>query len=297
MSQPAKPSSDDADAVVAALESVRAKVAGHAARRSAAEPPPTLVAVSKTKPAELIAAAYGAGQRDFGENYVQEVVAKAPALPDDVRWHFIGHLQSNKVKELLSVPNLACVHTVDSLKLANELQKRAVQLRKPDAPLTVFVQVNTSGEESKSGCAPDEAAALCLAVRDGCAALRLAGLMCIGKYSSAEGGAEDDFACLVRCRAEAAAALGVEVGSLALSMGMSHDYETALAAGATHVRVGSTIFGARAYAASKPPAKPADAAASADAATPPSAAGAEQAEAQKDGGASAAAPAAPTSGA
>ena len=112
MSQPAEPSSD-ADAVVAALEWVRAKVAGHAARRSAAEPPPTLVAVSKTKrepsPPRITAPASATGE------YVQEVVAKAPALPDDVRWHFIGHLQSNKVKELLSVPNLACVHTVDSL--------------------------------------------------------------------------------------------------------------------------------------------------------------------------------------
>ena len=233
--------------VVAALLAVRERVATHATARAAADDgsaAPTLIAVSKTKPAELVAAAYGAGQRDFGENYVQEVVAKAPALPDDVRWHFIGHLQSNKAKELLSVPNLHCVHTVDTLKLAQELQKRAAQLR-PDRPLDIFVQVNTSEEESKSGCPPAEAAALCSSVREACPALRLVGLMCIGKYSSAEGGADEDFACLARCRAEAAAALGVEHESLALSMGMSHDYEAALAAGATHVRVGSTIFGAR----------------------------------------------------
>ena len=99
------------------------------------------------------AGAYDSGQRDFGENYVQEVTAKGPAMPEDVRWHFIGHLQTNKVKELVSVPNLHCVHTVDSLKLAAELQKRCAALR-PDRPLAVLVQVNTSAEESKSGCAP-----------------------------------------------------------------------------------------------------------------------------------------------
>ena len=81
--------------------------------------PATLVAVSKTKPVELLRVAYEAGQRDFGENYVQEVVEKAPQLPADLRWHFIGHLQTNKVKDLLKAPNLQCVHTVDTIKLAN----------------------------------------------------------------------------------------------------------------------------------------------------------------------------------
>ena len=251
---------DAAEHVVRSLNEVRERVAIHAKSRAASSDdpaaamvpmPPTLIAVSKTKPPELVAAACGAGQLDFGENYVQEFVAKAPALPDSIRWHFIGHLQSNKVKDLLGVPNLHCVHTVDTLKLAHELQKRSLQMR-PDRPLAVFVQVNTSGEESKSGCTPAECVALCTTVRDSCSALRLSGLMCIGKYSSAEGGAEEDFACLARCRDEVASALGVQPASLALSMGMSHDYEVALAAGATHVRVGSTIFGAR----TPPPAKP-----------------------------------------
>jgi uncharacterized pyridoxal phosphate-containing UPF0001 family protein len=106
--------------------------------------------------------------------------------------------------------------------------------------------VNTSGEESKSGCAPDAAAALCKEVADACPALRIRGLMCIGKYTAAEGGADDDFAALAACRQRAAEALGLPPDALALSMGMSHDFETALRAGATHVRVGSTIFGARA---------------------------------------------------
>ena len=128
--------------VVAQLNTVRERVAFQAALRPAGWITPTLIAVSKTKPAELLSAAYAEGQRDFGENYVQEVVAKAPELPDDLRWHFIGHLQTNKVKELLRVPNLYCVHTVDSIKLAAELQKRAVQLR-PDQPLRVFAQVRS----------------------------------------------------------------------------------------------------------------------------------------------------------
>ena len=130
-------------------------------------------------------------------------------------------------------------------KLAAELQKRCAALR-PDRPLAVLVQVNTSAEESKSGCAPEEAADLCVQLRESCPNLNLSGLMCIGKYSSAEGEASADFACLSQCRAAAAAKLGCEPGSLALSMGMSHDFEVALDAGATHVRVGSTIFGARA---------------------------------------------------
>lgn len=232
----------DSAAVVASLANVSERVAAHA---GGGRPAPTLVAVSKTKPASLIAACYAAGQRDFGENYVQEVVQKAPELPADVRWHFIGHLQSNKVKELVSIPGLHCVHTVDSLKLAQELQKRVMQLR-PASPLEVMVQVNTSLEESKSGCTPAECVALCGAIRSECPALVLRGLMCIGKYSAAEGGAEQDFLCLARCRQEAAAATGAEPSTIALSMGMSHDFEQALEHGATHVRVGSTIFGARA---------------------------------------------------
>lgn len=233
------------DVTPADVASNLASVLSRVAAKRPNGPPATLVAVSKTKPVELLQGAYEAGQRDFGENYVQEVTAKGPAMPEDVRWHFIGHLQTNKVKELVQTPNLHCVHTVDSLKLATELQKRCAALR-PDRPLAVLVQVNTSQEESKSGCTPDECAELCVALRDSCPNLLLSGLMCIGKYSSAEGEATTDFTCLAQCRAAAAAKLGVAVESLALSMGMSHDFEVALDAGATHVRVGSTIFGARA---------------------------------------------------
>ena len=248
--EPPKPPAPDLispEDVRANLKSVKHRIA--AAKRPQ-KAPPTLVAVSKTKPVELLMAAYDAGQREFGENYVHEVTTKGPAMPPDVRFHFIGHLQTNKVKELLSVPSLHCVHTVDTLKLAHELQKRCLTLR-PTRPLYVMVQVNTSGEESKSGCKPEAAADLCLQVQQLCPNLILSGLMCIGKYSAAEGGAEDDFRTLIKCRTECAKALGMAddgegLGGLGLSMGMSHDFETALGFGATYVRVGSTIFGARA---------------------------------------------------
>eukprot|EP00908_Phaeocystis_cordata_P014357 Transcript_25459.p2 GENE.Transcript_25459~~Transcript_25459.p2 ORF type:complete len:268 (-),score=86.18 Transcript_25459:46-849(-) len=230
-------------AVVQSLLDIKARVA--AVPRPAGAGDPTLIAVSKTKPAALLAAAYSAGQRDFGENYVHEVVEKGPVLPADIRWHFIGHLQSNKVKDLVSVPNLYCVHTVDSIKLARELQKRVAQLR-PDRPLDIMVQVNTSAEESKSGCEPAAVVELCADVVASCPLLRLCGLMCIGKYSAAEGSAVEDFEVLKRCREQVAAGSSSHPSTLALSMGMSHDFEAALAAGASHVRVGSSIFGARA---------------------------------------------------
>ena len=239
-----------AAAVQKNLLEIRSRVA--AVPRPAGECEATLIAVSKTKPASLLSAAYSAGQRDFGENYVHEVVEKAPVLPADIRWHFIGHLQTNKVKDLVAVPGLHCVHTVDSAKLARELQKRVALLR-PDRPLNIMVQVNTSAEESKSGCTPEGVVALCAEVAKACPLLRLCGLMCIGKYSAAEGSATQDFEVLKRCREQVAAATSPDPATqarvrmhMALSMGMSHDFEAALAAGATHVRVGSSIFGARA---------------------------------------------------
>lgn len=244
------PEAEATAAVQQNLLEIKSRVA--AVPRPAGACEPTLIAVSKTKPASLLSVAYSAGQRDFGENYVHEVVEKAPVLPADIRWHFIGHLQTNKVKEIVAVPGLHCVHTVDSAKLARELQKRVALLR-PDRPLNIMVQVNTSAEESKSGCAPDGVVALCAEVAKACPLLRLCGLMCIGKYSAAEGSATEDFEVLKRCREQVAAATSPDPATqarvlthMALSMGMSHDFEAALAAGASHVRVGSSIFGARA---------------------------------------------------
>ncbi|EFN58933.1 hypothetical protein CHLNCDRAFT_48564 [Chlorella variabilis] len=221
-------------------------MAAAAARAGRAGRPPRLVAVSKTKPAEAVREAYEAGHRVFGENYVQELADKAPLLPQDCAWHFIGHLQSNKVKALLeAVPNLALLETVDSAKLASKLDSTVASLGRP--PLAVFVQVNTSGEESKYGVEPQDCLALARHIHEQCPHLRLAGLMTIGMpdYTSRP----ENFRCLADCRRAVCAALGLQEGDLELSMGMSGDFEAAIEMGSTNVRVGSTIFGARQYPA------------------------------------------------
>ena len=169
-------------------------------------------------------------------------------MPADVRWHFIGHLQSNKARALVvdvGAP-LFMVESVDSLKLATTLDKACEAAGRADA-LRVMLQVNTSGEASKSGVAPegDELVALCRHVHGpACARLALAGLMTIGAPGR---DGEACFAALVACRARAAEALGVPGDALELSMGMSADYEAAIAHGSTNVRVGSSLFGARDY--------------------------------------------------
>lgn len=212
-----------------------------AAQRSC-RPPPRVVAVSKTKPIEDIKAAYDAGHRDFGENYVQEIVEKSGRLPKEIRWRFIGHLQSNKVKTLLEgVPSLECIETLDTMKLANKLNTAVEAMGRQ--PLTCMVQVNTSGEESKHGVDPSEVIGLCTHIANNCPNLRLGGLMTIGMpdYTSRP----ENFATLVSCRDAVAEALGMQKEALELSMGMSGDFCSAIEMGSTSVRVGSTIFGAR----------------------------------------------------
>ena len=228
---------------VTALASVRAALSGavHAAGRPANSV--RLVAVSKYQPLEKLEAAYGAGHRDFGENYVQELVNKASQMPGDVRWRFIGRLQSNKVKMLLSgVPSLAAVETVDSAKLARRLNRVRGEIAPGGDPLGVMVQMNTSGEASKAGLGGvEECVELAsLVAGDECPALRLDGLMTIGEQGS-RGCLEQ----LVECRSQVCAALAVPPDALELSMGMSGDFELAVELGSTNVRVGSTVFGAR----------------------------------------------------
>jgi pyridoxal phosphate enzyme (YggS family) len=190
----------------------------------------TLVAVSKTQPAHAIREAYAAGQRDFGENYAQEWRAKADALADltDLRWHFIGGLQTNKVRYLAG--RVASVQTVDRLELARELSKR---LAGKGARVQVFLEVNVAGEASKEGCDPAALPDLAEAVR-ALPGLDLVGLMCI---PPAEGDPRPHFRLL--------RALRDQVGLAELSMGMSGDWRVAVEEGATVVRVGTAIFGAR----------------------------------------------------
>mmetsp|Transcript_38121 Transcript_38121/g.75601 ORF Transcript_38121/g.75601 Transcript_38121/m.75601 type:complete len:245 (-) Transcript_38121:78-812(-) len=234
------------------LELVRAAISEASAARveatQAQEPTPVrLVAVSKTKPVEALQEAYDAGQRHFGENYVQEIIEKAPAMAEDVQWHFIGHLQSNKVSALIKgCPNLACLETIDSEKLARAVDKAWLSAYGKQKKLRVMVQVNSSGEETKNGVEPKETAELCRIIAAECEGLDLAGLMTIGApdYSGCR---VEDFQSLHQCRAEAAELLGVDMAKLELSMGMSSDYENAVREGSTSVRVGSSIFGARYY--------------------------------------------------
>ncbi|MCC6216416.1 MAG: YggS family pyridoxal phosphate-dependent enzyme [Polyangiaceae bacterium] len=251
MSEAAGPSGALAGAagVASRLAAVRERVARAAER--AGRSPPALVAVSKLQPAEAIRAAYAAGQRDFGENYVQELEAKARELADleELRWHFIGHLQRNKAKLAASIASV--VHTVDSARLAAELGKRAAVTVLPEprrwpiagasGRLPVLIEVNVGGEASKSGCAPCDLEGVLSAV-DAEPALALAGLMTVPPHTDDPGGARPYFERLLALRDAAGGAARLPE----LSMGMTHDLEVAVACGATIVRVGTAIFGARA---------------------------------------------------
>lgn len=232
-------------AAVLAFRSVMLRVQ-QAAERSGTKPDRVrVVAVSKTKPISMIRQLYDAGHRVFGENYVQEIVEKAPQLPQDIQWHFIGHLQSNKAKTLLSgVPNLAMVEGVDNQKVANNLDRMVSNLGRNR--LRVLVQVNTSGEESKSGVDPSDCVDLAKHVKLSCPNLEFSGLMTIGMpdYTSTP----QNFRTLSNCRTEVCKALEMDEEQCELSMGMSGDFELAIESGSTNVRVGSTIFGPREYA-------------------------------------------------
>ncbi len=223
--------------MAAGLAAVRARI--ESASRACGRDPAgvTLVAVSKTHPAEAIRAAYALGVRDFGENYVQELAEKHARLSDleGLRWHMIGHLQTNKARVVAGVAH--AVHTVDSVKLARELGRRASAAGRV---VSAFVQVNVSGETSKSGCSPEEAAGVIDAVR-GEAGLVLRGLMTIPPASDVAEDAAPVFDALVALREK----LGGVTRLPDLSMGMTHDLEVAVARGATIVRVGSAIFGER----------------------------------------------------
>ncbi|XP_037091873.1 pyridoxal phosphate homeostasis protein-like [Pollicipes pollicipes] len=222
---------------------------------------PRLVAVSKTKPVKDIIEAYHAGQRVFGENYVNELVEKAmdPKLLElcpDIRWHFIGRLQRNKVSKVARLAALSMVETLDSPRLADALN--AAREKADLDPLGVMVQVNTSGEQSKGGVQAVEVASLVRHVQQQCPALVLTGLMTIGAYNHDMAiGPNPDFERLLRCREEVCKELDLSPRHMELSMGMSADYEHAILVGSTNVRVGSEIFGVRQYKGTSSSAEPA----------------------------------------
>ncbi len=195
-----------------------------------------LLAVSKTKPASAVREAFAAGVRDIGENYLQEALGKQAELADlPLTWHFIGPIQSNKTRAIAE--HFDWVHSVDRLKIAQRLSEQ-----RPDhlAPLNLCLQVNVSGEASKSGCTPQELPALAQAVA-ALPRLRLRGLMAIPEPTDDRAAQDAAFA---RVR-ELQDSLGLGLDTL--SMGMSHDLESAIAQGATWVRIGTALFGARDY--------------------------------------------------
>lgn len=195
-----------------------------------------LIAVSKTFPAEAIAEAHAAGQIQFGENRVQELIDKAPRLPTDCEWHLIGHLQQNKVRQALTYA--AWIHSVDSLRLLNRINLLATEMGVTPG---ILLEVNVSGEESKFGLAPDAVEAVLEAGRGGPARCR--GLMTVAPLEASTSELRAVFAGLRRLRDRLAGNTGLELPEL--SMGMSSDFEIAIAEGATLVRVGSAIFGRR----------------------------------------------------
>lgn len=229
--------------LAANLSAVRERIAAAAARSGRRAEDITLVAVSKTRTVPEIAEAVANGVADLGENYVQELVAKAKQLAEitdaPLRWHFIGHLQRNKVKYLSGLGTL--IHSLDSPRLAEEIARRAVA---PADPQPVLIQVDLAGEATKSGCPEDEVPGLVETVL-GLPQLDWQGLMTITPYVEDPERARPYYRRLAALR-EALLAQGVPARNLRhLSMGMSNDYEVAIEEGATLVRVGTAIFGPR----------------------------------------------------
>lgn len=198
----------------------------------------TLVAVSKTKPVADIEALYTLGQRDFGENYVQELVDKQTSLPGDICWHFIGHLQSNKVKYI--APFVYLIHGVDSLKLLKEIDKQAA---KNNRTIQCLLQVHIASEETKFGMDEHELAEA-LAQLHLFSNVKVCGLMGMASFSDDETKVRNEFKVLHQLFLKSAFS---DPASAILSMGMSGDYKMAIEEGSNMVRIGSLLFGARVY--------------------------------------------------
>ncbi len=201
----------------------------------------TLIAVSKTKPVEMIKEAYDTGIRDFGENKVQEIMEKYPLLPSDIRWHLIGHLQTNKVKYIID--KVCMIHSVDSLKLAEEISRQAV---KHNVTVDILIEVNVAAEVSKFGVRPEEAIDLCRNIST-LPGIRIRGLMTVAPFTSDPEENRPVFCALRQLFVDIDGKNIDNVCMDCLSMGMSGDYTVAIEEGATFVRVGTSIFGQRDY--------------------------------------------------
>lgn len=223
------------------LNRVQENIRNACARAGRKEDEVTLTAVSKTKPVSMLEEAYALGVRDFGENKVQELVDKAGQLPEDIRWHMIGHLQRNKVKYIIDKVYL--IHSVDSLRLAEEISKEAV---KHGVTANILIEVNVAGEESKFGVSPEDTPGLIEEISR-LPAIQVRGLMTIAPFVEK---AEDNriiFNALLKLYVDISRKNIDNVHMDFLSMGMTGDYEVAVEEGATFVRVGTGIFGERSY--------------------------------------------------
>ena len=203
----------------------------------------SLVAVSKTKPVEDILNLYELGQRDFGENYVQELVEKEAQLPKDIRWHFIGHLQSNKVKYI--APFVHLIHGIDSAKLLKEVNKQGMRYNRV---IDVLLQVHIAQEETKFGLDDAELQQLLQSFQgEPFPNLQIKGLMGMASFTDNKAQVQQEFESLKKLFETHQ---NTSYSFSVLSMGMSGDYELAVAAGSTMVRIGSLLFGTRQYAGS-----------------------------------------------
>ena len=202
----------------------------------------TLISVSKTKPVEMLQEAYDAGARVFGENKVQEIMDKYDQLPSDIEWHMIGHLQRNKVKYI--VDKVAMIHSVDSFRLAETIEKEAA---KKNVTVPILIEVNVAQEESKYGLKPEEVLPFIEEIAD-FSHIQIKGLMTIAPYVENAEENREIFRELKKLSVDIAAKNINNVTMSVLSMGMTGDYMVAVQEGATMVRVGTGIFGARNYA-------------------------------------------------
>ena len=202
----------------------------------------TLIAVSKTKPVDMLKEAYDFGTRIFGENKVQEIVDKYDQMPSDVKWHMIGHLQRNKVKYI--VDKVVMIHSVDSLRLAETIEKEAA---KKAVIVPILIEVNVAQEESKFGLKPEEVLPFIEQIAD-FSHIQINGLMTIAPYVDNAEENREIFRELKKLSVDIAAKNINHVIMSVLSMGMTGDYMVAVQEGATMVRVGTGIFGARNYA-------------------------------------------------
>lgn len=223
------------------FEDVEEKIQAACSRAGRKREEVTLIAVSKTKPVSLLQEAYDLGTRIFGENKVQEILDKYDVLPEDISWHMIGHLQRNKVKYIIDKVTL--IHSVDSLRLAETIEKEAA---KKGITIDILIEVNVAGEDTKFGVMPEDAEELVLQISK-LPHIRVRGLMTIAPFVENPEENRRHFQRLRNLAVDIGENKSDNVTMSVLSMGMTNDYEIAIEEGATMVRVGTGLFGARDY--------------------------------------------------